>query len=140
MSWSERYWAKVQKGSGCWRWTSTLDKDGYGVLTVDSRKRKAHRLALELRGVDVQGKVVRHSCDNPPCVNPDHLLVGSQQDNVNDKVLRNRNPSKLSSEQVKEIRAKYGAGGVTLEALGKAYGVTFQHISAVFHRIKRGSV
>jgi hypothetical protein len=100
-------------------WTGALDRDGYGRLIVweDGRKRNilAHRLAYALAHPeeDIDGKVIRHACDNPPCVNPSHLLSGTNQDNVDDRTARGRNNApkgeanghaKLNETMVREIR------------------------------------
>lgn len=80
----------------CWLWTGPVTPDGYGLLTIldPKRCRGAHRVALALsEGVDVdeyRGKVVRHRCDNPPCINPSHLVLGTVADNVRDMYERGR--------------------------------------------------
>lgn len=142
MRWEERFQNAIKDNetSGCSEWTSTLDKDGYGVLTVDGKKRKAHRLAMELEGINIYGKLVMHLCDNPKCVNIKHLKVGTQKDNMLDMALKERGCNKLTREQVIQIRIAYASGDYTLADLALEYGVTFQHISALFYRIKRKAV
>lgn len=84
---AERFWAKVQKTDGCWLWTAsnTGGRKGYeyGTFRVNGRNVKAHRMAYELHhGVTLQpAECVLHSCDNPPCVNPAHLRIGTRKDN-----------------------------------------------------------
>ena len=74
--------------SGCWEWRGTRNEHGYGLITAKahgSNDGRAHRAMVEVtRGVIPDGAVVRHKCDNPPCVNPDHLELGSQLDNMRD--------------------------------------------------------
>lgn len=86
-----RFFAKIQRASGCWEWSGGRFKNGYGMFNAgrwpDGRQdtRYAHRVVWELHhGPIPTGAVVRHSCDNPPCCNPDHLLIGTQADNVED--------------------------------------------------------
>ena len=89
----DRFWSKVVKGDGCWRWTGAKT-NGYGYLTLGGRNSgliRAHRFSYEFHfGPIPHGLVVRHKCDNPECTNPDHLEVGTHQDNMKDIVLRRR--------------------------------------------------
>lgn len=85
----ERFWSKVDRRGPeeCWPWKYGKDASGYGMIRVDGRTLKAHRFVA---GNPVGG-VVRHTCDNPPCCNPAHLLIGTQQENVRDRDVRGRN-------------------------------------------------
>jgi hypothetical protein len=120
--------ADIQPASECWQWMGSTDKDGYGVFSYERKTLKAHRVALELSGVHVEkGQFVCHTCDNPKCINPAHLYVGTPQRNVADKVERQRQPkgegihaAKLTSDAVLAIRAS----GETDEALSRRYGVS----------------
>lgn len=86
----ERYVAK--QPNGCWLWTASLDKKGYGKATVNGGGWKlAHRVAWELyRGEIPDGLCACHACDTPACVNPEHLFIGTQQDNVDDMARKGR--------------------------------------------------
>jgi len=83
----KRFWAKVdKKEDGCWEWTAHL-VGGYGKFRVDGKLVQAHRLSYEIaKGPIPAGYDVRHSCHNRPCVNPDHLSVGTRADNMRDKM------------------------------------------------------
>jgi len=114
----DRFWSRVEKTDGCWLWRWSLNKLGYGVIGVRGRAVRAHRLSWELaNGPIPDGKVICHHCDNPRCVRPDHLFVGSHADNVADKVAKGRcprgenaGPAKLTGAQAAEIRAARDAG------------------------------
>lgn len=91
---SRRFWEHVDKSSGCWVWTGAIDQDGYGRVRIGRRNRKAHRVAYQLaNGPFPAHLIIRHTCDNPPCCNPDHLLTGTHQDNMNDRRERGQVPS-----------------------------------------------
>lgn len=97
------FWAKVQKTDSCWLWTAALNKDGYGVY---GRGEGAHRYSYRLAFGEIpSGKLVCHRCDNPRCVRPEHLFVGTQKDNIQDALSKNRmsrtprGPTKENSEK-----------------------------------------
>jgi hypothetical protein len=84
---TERFWRYVtpQGTSECWEWTGHRDKDGYGTLRVGNTQVRAHRFSYDLHGGSADD-LLRHSCDNPPCVNPAHLIEGSHQENMDDRM------------------------------------------------------
>ena len=90
---SERFWTKVEKSDGCWKWLGAKTS-GYGYLSAGGRGSgvvRAHRLSYEIHhGPIPDGLLVRHKCDNPECVNPEHLEVGTHADNTMDMMLRKR--------------------------------------------------
>lgn len=76
---------------GCWEWQASKDGAGYGQISVRNRTRRAHRVAFEAFKHEIpQGAVLCHSCDNPSCINPEHLRVGTQKDNARDREMRGR--------------------------------------------------
>ena len=86
----ERFWGKVVKSDGCWLWTGNKFQ-GYGQIRFAGKTRRAHRVAWELtRGSIPAGLYVCHHCDNPSCVNPGHLFLGTQTDNMRDCLAKGR--------------------------------------------------
>ena len=87
----DRFWASVYKSDGCWLWTGHVNGSGYGLIRWRGRQSLAHRISFELhRGPVPLGLFVLHRCDEPPCVNPDHLYVGTKADNARDMMERGR--------------------------------------------------
>ncbi len=142
----ERVWSKIVRNEGCWIWQGTYSSYGYGTLNVRFASRKslhryAHRLVYEIMyGSIPPGMFVCHTCDNPPCCNPDHLFLGTCRDNVDDMVNKGRQRrgsqaanSVLSEEQVEAVRKRYSEGGITQIKLAEQYGVTQRHISGVIN-------
>jgi hypothetical protein len=96
------FWSKVQKTDSCWEWVGKKDHAGYGYFKGG---RTAHRFSWEItHGPIPEGLCICHHCDNPSCVRPDHLFLGTHQDNVWDSKRKGRRPAKLNVEAVKEIR------------------------------------
>ena len=90
-----RFWAKVSIGQPdeCWTWKAGKASIGYGTFCVDGRMVYAHRYSLELvNGPIPAGMLACHTCDNPPCVNPAHLWVGTHRDNIRDAIFKGRHP------------------------------------------------
>ena len=91
-----RFWRKVDKTAGCWNWTAGTSHNDYGLFSLSRLQGmvRAHRLSFVWASgqtlQDIQGKVVRHTCDNTRCVNPDHLKVGTHQQNSDDMIQRGR--------------------------------------------------
>jgi len=132
----DRFFSRfVKLANGCWQWRSHTDKDGYGVLPGAHQNTRAHRLSYEIHhGTIPEGMIVCHHCDNPGCVNPDHLFVGTQKDNAQDALMKGRHyigekngRSKLTKENVKEILASDLNG----QQLANKFGVTRSTINNV---------
>lgn len=120
-----------KKTEGCWEWLGTKCSAGYGCFNCNRKKFLAHRESYKkYKGPIPPGMLVRHSCDNPICVNPDHLSIGTYKDNSDDKVERGRQAkgesngfAKLTEKQVLEMRSLYSFRKVTYKDLAKKYGV-----------------
>jgi len=116
LSVEERYyyfgWTELE--SGCWEWAGALNANGYGTFRKGGKVNAAHRVSYTIHvGAIPEGLLVRHKCDNPPCVNPAHLELGTQAQNVEDMVMRRRNRvgerhhlTHLTEEDVREIRSR----------------------------------
>jgi len=120
----------------CWEWQGAINpQSGYGILWHGGRIHAAHRVSYEIHfGQQVNSGVVCHKCDNPRCVNPNHLFLGTHADNVADKVSKNRQArgerhgmAKLSDSDVKTIR-HLRKQGETLRSLSARFGVCETHI------------
>lgn len=155
----DRFWEKVKKTDYCWNWTGSKRNKGYGAFgyTVNGRtiQGRAHRYSYELHIGDIpQGLFVLHRCDNPACVNPDHLFLGTNEDNIKDMLSKGRHVSggthcggdggwtrgadhhgaKLTPDQVYELRRLHAEGGWSYSQLGKRFGVNG---SAAYKIVKR---
>lgn len=127
-----RFWAKVDKSDACWVWRGAQNGRGYGAVGVNGRMQGAHRIAYTLTyGPIPAGLLVCHRCDNPPCVRPEHLFIGTYKDNTQDAWLKGRplgkprgtqGPSKITFAAAQEIRALHAAGVSGME-LSRRYGV-----------------
>jgi hypothetical protein len=89
---TERFWSKVDTSAECWIWTAAKRRDGYGMFQSETaRNEVAHRVAWRLtHGPIPDGMCICHHCDNPPCVRPDHLFLGTVADNNRDKTEKGR--------------------------------------------------
>lgn len=140
---ASRFWKHVDKSGDCWNWMAGLTSAGYGSFKIKNGRPtwmtvQAHRMAYELTKGDIpKGLYVCHTCDNPICVKPDHLYLGTPSDNNRDAKERGRlNPSvgernshaKLTPEQVSEIRN--ARGQLSQRKLARLYGIT---ASTVWH-------
>lgn len=144
----DRFFSNIKKeegGIGCWVWTGLASKQGYGRMTIKKRQKLAHRYSWEIHIGEIPDEMfVCHRCDNPTCVNPDHLFVGSRADNVKDMHEKNRNRddrgskhpmAKLNEDKVIQIRKKINNGDRQID-LAKEYDVHPMTISNIKNRKK----
>ena len=153
-----RFWAKVQKTPDCWLWTASKRHKGYGAFCWYNKDGKyvqggAHRFAYQLLvGPIPTGMFVLHKCDTPACVNPEHLFIGTSQDNVDDMMRKGRHVaggtytygeykrgmqhwnSKLTPEAVRDIRDSYHGRGISMQKIADTYGVAISCVSKVVNK------
>ena len=148
-----RFWSKVDRRGRleCWNWKAGTNGFGYGVFGYKVAGRRvqwyAHRISASLFGITTAERCILHSCDNPRCVNPEHLRSGTSTDNDADRVLRGRSPhgegnpcAKLTALAVREIRTRRAAGDKTsYRKLAVEYGVSHQsvYLAATYKTWKR---
>lgn len=141
-----RFWSMVDKSGECWIWTGHRFKSGHGCVGVNYKNKKAHRIAWELtNGKIPKGKMILHSCDNPPCCRPDHLRPGTNLENIADRCQRDRTArgrgswnAKITEDDVKLIRFffhKTAANRGNGRILAKIFGVRDGQIYSVANRL-----
>ena len=142
----KRFWSKVDRAGDCWIWTGELNNHGYGRFATWTGGRRvrylAHRLAFELTQGPLGALVARHTCDNPPCCNPEHLEVGTQADNLRDAVSRGRaNLSGLHAYRRQRdegaVAARAAGDPVMLARLRQLMGIGLTLEAA--HQVARGN-
>lgn len=141
------FWQRVTFGPTCWEWQGHIDVGGYGRSPWTSegvrKSTPAHRIAWELCvGAPIpEGLWVLHKCDNPPCVRPDHLFLGTHLDNVRDMHAKDRGQvgerhhrALLKEDDIRAIRRKYPKRGVTARKLATEYGVSITNVYKIVTR------
>lgn len=152
-----RFWPKVQKSDGCWVWMASRAPTGYGYFGIQTRRgigearrsAGAHRIAwMLLRGAIPDGLCVLHNCpggDNPSCVNPAHLFLGTQLDNIQDRERKGRSASgsirasrgekngfsKLTTDEVLRMRTMHRTLAVTTTHLSEVFGISSRRVREV---------
>lgn len=142
----EEFWQKVNIGKrgDCWEWKLSCYKSGYGKIGINGKSLRAHRVAwIVSRGPIPKGLFVLHTCDNRKCVNPDHLFLGTQKQNLKDMIQKGRGKgqipagedhpgAKLTWPQIALIR-RLGKQGVKQKDLAKTFDVRPQTIQLIVH-------
>ena len=141
------FWDRCQKiDSGCWEWTAGRAARGYGSIRVDGMTVPAHRRSWELtHGPIPDGLFVLHKCDNRPCVNPDHLFLGTQADNLRDMAEKGRAArlrgdqhgcTKISDKDLGHLRDLH-AEGFTYEQLATMFGISESYVCRLARGVRR---
>lgn len=137
------FWSKVTKSDGCWIWNGYKNQDGYGRMVVNERLVMTHRIAFAIHHEQPLKRLILHSCDNPACVNPSHLSVGSQKENVADMDAKRRryiskgeeiHCAKLTDEMVLKIRHLKEASNIRVAAISRMFNVSHRTIRLVILR------
>lgn len=133
-----RFWSRVMKGNEteCWKWTASAYGDGYGHFRLKGCPSGAHRFSYYLKNGDFDRRLfVLHKCDNPRCVNPAHLFLGTSQDNIRDCVAKGRNrpptgessaTAILNGTAVLEMRRLYRERKASSIGIAKKFGIARQ--------------
>lgn len=144
----QRFLKKVGKTPFCWLWRGSKSAGGYGRIMINYRRVRAHRLSWEIYHGDIPpGMFVCHICDNPLCVNPNHLFLGTNKDNVMDMVGKGRQNgggpkgerhgrSVLSNSQAKKIRDLYRSGDYSYRDIAKMFGIGKTTVYQIVKRIR----
>lgn len=136
-------WVDRRAPNECWPWKGGTVPGGYGLMKVCGRQRVAHCVAYETWvGPIPEGKILLHSCDNPPCCNPSHLSPGTTKSNSDDAYAKGRlmhgdgsYQAKLTDAAVAKIRADYAAGKATLKAFAALHGTSQRAVWNAVHRV-----
>jgi len=156
---ADRFWPKVEKSDGCWLWIASRNIHGYGQLRLGGRSGRpvgAHRIGYILaNGAIEPGLDVLHRCDNPPCVRPDHLRLGTAAQNLRDAATKGRLPlgprgnapigernghARLTTAAVRDIRARYQIRSATPTELAEEFGVSPSTVWRVIYGTTWGHV
>lgn len=140
-----RFWTKVDTSSiTCWEWQGGVAHNGYGRTHFRGRSQYTHRVAWQLvHGSIPDGMCICHHCDNPSCVRPSHLFLGTHAENTRDAVRKGRwarqtgensHKAKLREKDVHEIRRLYATGEITLVVLSGMYRVAWQTVNKIVRR------
>ena len=131
-----------EPNTGCWFWIKSLTIDGYGRMGYMGSLMLSHRASyLAHKGDIPKGYCVCHKCDNPSCINPEHLFLGTHEQNMNDRNSKKRDPrgimfshTKFTESDIRKIRTVYKQGGLSMAKIGKQFNTD----SSQIYRIVRG--
>lgn len=140
----ERFWSKVNRDNddGCWEWVGGKVRGGYGWFKSDDKHYQAHRFVWMITYGEIpNGMLICHTCDNPSCVNPKHLWLGTDKTNAEDRVRKKRQSRgttnhpkiRVSPEQVKEMRKVYSLGNISMRKLASIYGICYSETNAILN-------
>lgn len=131
----QRFWPHVIKTDSCWEWSGALTAAGYGLFSGPDKKLTfAHRFSWAIHKAPIpSGMHVLHRCDNPRCVNPDHLFLGNHALNMKDAASKDRNKHKISNDDTAAIKQEYKNGKVSQQDLATEYGISQAAIWWILH-------
>ena len=119
----------------CWEWQGAKNGKGYGSISVGGRLVLVHRLSYRVHRGKIGARLVCHHCDNPKCINPAHLFLGTARDNVLDMRRKGREPEnparKISAADARSMREKYAAGTHGATKLAREYGLAREYVHAI---------
>lgn len=136
---------EVDRDTGCWEWQGRRRPDGYGLLSVEGENLRVHRLMYECHNDTVldERTFVCHHCDNPCCVNPEHLFAGTQKDNMVDRKNKGRVPkgeshslTRLTDDDVSDIR-RMAKDGVPRKVIRTKYGISQAYCCQLINNVRR---
>jgi hypothetical protein len=132
-------WKHIQKTESCWLWQGRLDRDGYGWWWFEGKNVRPHRIMAEYFGTPIRPPMIsRHTCHVRNCVNPEHIIPGTQQENVMDQVrIGTHHKLKFSNDAIAKIRQDYSTGNFTQVELGKKYGMSSSQANAIVNNKTR---
>lgn len=144
---AERFMAKVRRTDSCWIWSAAKYWSGYGAFRYFNRIIPAHRASYQIHtGKIPDGFVVMHRCDNKSCVNPAHLKIGTQMENIRDKMTKGRQlrgekhgRALLEEKDVRQIHS-LRRKNMTMEKIGSIFGIGSSHVSQILSRRMWGHV
>lgn len=149
-----RFWEKVsiQESDTCWIWLAAKDYDGYGKFVVKGKSYYAHRVAYMIDvGIIPNNLCICHTCDNPSCVNPNHLFLGTPADNIHDMDAKGRRKTtkgqsftsgesngqaKLTRNDIQTIRSLYDTGEYFQDDLAEMFNVSRSCISKITRLVR----
>lgn len=139
-----QFWRRVSFRPGCWEWRGATDGNGYGQVRRGRKLLSAHRMAYEMTNGPIGEMQVLHRCDNRLCCRPDHLFLGSLDDNMADRNAKGRQAwgirsgsAKLSEDEVRAIRALC-ASGVTHRECAQTFGISHATAGNIARRQRWG--
>jgi len=132
----ERLWMHVDKSGDCWEWNGASSPAGYGQIRLGDKSLSVTRLSYEIAfGAIPDGMFVCHHCDNPPCVRPSHLFLGTQADNMKDKANKGRaSGQKLTAADVRQIRHLVVASDLSWGEIAERFGISSGYVYDVWIR------
>lgn len=143
-TYEKKFWRRVVKNSNnkCWGWKRSTDKFGYAHIEVDRLEKYAHRISWEIHFGEIpEGMFVCHTCDNPSCTNPNHLFLGTYNDNIQDMIKKGRNSrgekrynAKLTEKQVLKIRSLGNNSSKLHREIAEIYGISQSRVTEIINR------